>query len=595
MSIHSGVAAFVGLALAFLADQALADCKVSQIAELPVTMNGPRPMIPAKINGADVMFLADSGAFYSVLSPSTAAEHKLAHHVVWNLTIGGIGGHTQASVTTVKAFTLAAFPLPNVEFLIAEGVGGDDAAGVLGQNILGVADVEYDLAHGVIRLIRAEGCRQVPLAYWARDMAWSAIDIKPPEPVNRHTEGVAFVNGVQMRVGFNTGAATSMLTLRAAARAGVKLDGPGVVPGGLTSGVGPRPVKTWIAPIASFKIGDEEIRNTRLRIGDTDLEGVDMLLGPDFFLSHRVYVSNAQHKLYFTYNGGPVFNLTAKTPPLVQNGSDQAPQPSTITNGAVPEPTGAEGFSRRGAAFAARRDFQHAIADFDRAIAMTPSEPKYFYQRAMARWSDKQPLPAAADLDQALKLKPDDIEALTARARMRLAKGETIAAIADLDAVSKAAPKEADIRLALAELYEHAEQFDPALAQIELWVAAHADDGQMFRALNDRCWVRALLGRDLDQALNDCNRALGDAPKTAAVLDSRGLVHLRLGQFNDAVADYDAALALRPGAPWSLYGRGLAKMRLGVRADGQADVAAAVALQPKLPDQAKHYGIVAPD
>ena len=34
-----------------------------------------------------------------------------------------------------------------------------------------------------------------------------------------------------------------------------------------------------------------------------------MLLGADFFLSHRILVSNSQHKLYFTYNGGPVFQL----------------------------------------------------------------------------------------------------------------------------------------------------------------------------------------------------------------------------------------------------------------------------------------------
>ena len=34
-----------------------------------------------------------------------------------------------------------------------------------------------------------------------------------------------------------------------------------------------------------------------------------MLIGADFFLSHRIYVASSQRKLYFTYNGGPVFNL----------------------------------------------------------------------------------------------------------------------------------------------------------------------------------------------------------------------------------------------------------------------------------------------
>ena len=31
---------------------------------------------------------------------------------------------------------------------------------------------------------------------------------------------------------------------------------------------------------------------------------IDMLLGMDFFLSHHIYISKAQHRLYFTYNGG---------------------------------------------------------------------------------------------------------------------------------------------------------------------------------------------------------------------------------------------------------------------------------------------------
>jgi hypothetical protein len=78
-------------------------------------------------------------------------------------------------------------------------------------------------------------------------------------------------------------------------------------------------VQTWIAPFASFRIGDEEIRNTHLRIGDTGLRDVDMLIGADFFLSHRIYVASSQHKLYFTYNGGPVligdpFPSTARAP-----------------------------------------------------------------------------------------------------------------------------------------------------------------------------------------------------------------------------------------------------------------------------------------
>ena len=33
------------------------------------------------------------------------------------------------------------------------------------------------------------------------------------------------------------------------------------------------------------------------------------LLGIDFFLSHRIYVSRQQSKMFFTYSGGTVFAL----------------------------------------------------------------------------------------------------------------------------------------------------------------------------------------------------------------------------------------------------------------------------------------------
>ncbi len=69
-------------------------------------------------------------------------------------------------------------------------------------------------------------------------------------------------------------------------------------------------VRTYIAPFASFKFADgEEIKNARLRVADIDFEIADMLIGADFFLSHRIFVGNNQGKIYFTYNGGPVFDL----------------------------------------------------------------------------------------------------------------------------------------------------------------------------------------------------------------------------------------------------------------------------------------------
>ncbi len=577
-------AAFLGLGSAGTAS---ANCVLNPIVELHATMEGRKALVDTKINGAPARFAIDSGAFYSSITEAAAHQFALPlDPAPWNFTVTGVGGETTPDLTTVRTFTLANTDLPRIQFLVTPAPAGG-SAGLIGQNVLGIGDVEYYLGAGVIRIFKPQGCGGVPLAYWAQGKPYSMLSIEPLDR-SRHTTGRVYVNGVAVKAYFDTGAGNSVISRAAAERAGVKLDGPGVRSTGATFGIGPHQVRTWNAPIATFKVGDEEIRNTRLEVADMELGEADMLLGADFFLSHRVYVANSQYKLYFTYVGGPVFNLSST--PLVQATPDQTPQASPT---AAPEadPKDAEGFSRRGAAFATRRDFKDAIADFDRAVALEPKEAKYVYQRALAKLQIKDADGAGADLDQALQLDPDDAEALITRAEFRLARHKREDALADLRNAERLTPKEADARLRLGQLNIMLDQLDAAVADFTDWIDSHGEDGRRSNALNGRCWARALLGVDLDKAERDCDAALRTGLKNPSYLDSRGLVHLRKGELDRAIADYDAALALQPKLAWALYGRGVAKTKKGLSAEGAADIAAAAAIRPALADEAKAHGI----
>ena len=175
---------------------------------------------------------------------------------------------------------------------------------------------------------------------------------------------------------------------------------------------------------------------------------------------------------------------------------------------------------------------------------------------------------------------------------MRLAhRDKTWKRLVDLDAAARFAAKEADAPRSWPNSTSAPTVPKQAIAQYSLWIATHPQDGHLAAALNGRCWSRTLTGRDLDKALADCNAAVKIYPKSPVMLDSRGLVRLRLGDFDKAIADYDASLNLRPKSAWSLYGRGLAELRKGVKAQGDADLAAATALQPGVADRAKKYGI----
>src|SRR5260370_28591541 len=78
MKTHTILTALTVLGLSGAAAQAVAGCKLNTVVALPVTMEGLRPMVPAKINGADASFILDSGSFWNMICPAAAAVITLS-------------------------------------------------------------------------------------------------------------------------------------------------------------------------------------------------------------------------------------------------------------------------------------------------------------------------------------------------------------------------------------------------------------------------------------------------------------------------------------------------------------------------------------
>jgi len=553
------------------AQPAWSACKITLIAELPVTMDGDRAMVPVKINGVDTKLVVDSGSFFNMVSPASAAEfHMVLDPAPDGFVVEGLNGRTEdVKIGKAANFTVAGITYHNVRFVVAgTGLGGD-GAGLLGQNVLDVADVEYDLPDGIIRLFRESDCHGANLAYWAGSQGHSELALDEPTNGDTDTAGWATLNGVRIHVQFDTGTGDSMLSLRAAQRAGVKPGDPGVVAAGYTSGITAHSyLRAWIAPFSSFELGDEGIKNFKLEIGAMGTD-VDMLVGMDFFHSHRVFVSNDQNRMFFTYTGGPVFRT--EHPPT----APVAAAPTGAGGSADASSLTADGYARRAAAEVSRRDQRGAVADLDSAIALAPNEPAYRVRRAEAEDALDKGDAALADLDAALKLDPRDIDALIDRADMRLDQSMADEARIDLKAAEAALKPDDDQRhdVAMAEL--RADMEPAALHQLDLWITGHPNDDRLAGAVNARCWTKALRNEDLDGALADCNHALMLEPGAPDILGSRGLVRLRRGEYEKAIVDYNGSLKLQPNHAWSLYGRGLAELKLGRSAEGQADLAAA--------------------
>ncbi len=589
MAVRSLLVAVFAAALAG-GSPALADCKLQKVAEVPVTMEGLRPLVSARINGQDTRFMLDTGAFFGIVSDEAAARYGMKASIApFGMTVSGVGGH-QADARAVEAqVNFAGGTFKNMQFLVGGRAGSGDVAGVIGQNILGSFDMEYDFANGVMRFFKPDGCEKANLAYWSAGMPLQRVTFSNPGRYVQTVKSTASINGQSVRITLDTGSPVSYLNSSAAGRMGITPTSPGVEEAGATYGIYGRGLETYLAPFASFAIGDEEVRNTRLRVAKIDLGDSDMLLGADFFLSHRILIAKSQSKIYITYNGGPVFRLDREGS-TAQTAANPASKPAASPSGVGAPTTGAE-FARRAAASAARRDYAAAIDDDTKAIELDPNEASNYHARALARLGARQPVLAMADLDQALKLQPKDVQSLMIRGRLLVQAGDLTRAQADFDAAFKLAPQDQELLLAAANAYTGARDYEQAIALYDTWLAAHPKSAYLGQVVAERCNARATWGKQLDTALADCDLALRLNGQVSGVIENRGMVLLRMGRLEEAIAQFDSAIRLQPTSAWSLYGRGLAKLKRGAKAAGDADIAAAVALRPGLPAEAKRYGL----
>lgn len=584
MRARSGLGTTIFTLLALLSAHTAwaARCQIVRYPSIPVTLKDMQALIPAKLNGQPIVLAVDSGAFYSSLYPQWARRLRLTRlFAPPGMFIRGVGGETEPQLVSAHTFTFVHQRLHHVQFLVAGNDSPSHAAGLLGDNLLRVADVEFDFAKGFMRFIKPVHCGHLSLAYWAGSRPVGMLRLNPPTARMPQFIGSAQLDGQPVTVMFDTGAARSALSLAAAERLHLGPGDPGVKAAGRAGGIAHRFVNAWSAPVAKLQIGGETIEHTHLMVIPMPAFSgtADLVLGADFFLAHHVYIANSQNRIYFTYSGGPVFALG---------------QP-TGTPAAAPSGTTAE-LIRSAMAARARGEYPQALADFSRACALAPTRARCFVYRGQTELDAQQPARALADFNTALRLQPGHYPALLGRATARLALREsaatsawttlTTAASTDLAAASAVMPADSVTQMTLGLLADQAGAFALAEHAFDAWIRHHGEDAGLPYAWNGRCWALAAADRHLHRALRDCNRALHRLPGSTPVLDSRALVYLRLGRWRRALRDYDQALRAHPHRPLPLYGRGLAERHLGQTAAAQADFAAAEKLHP---DVARRY------
>jgi hypothetical protein len=287
-SMTAAACAAAGLMVAF---PAAAACSLKS-QPIPIKMTGGfpavstgGPTVDVKVNGKGGRFLLSSSSPVNQISTRFASSQKLAATKAAN-----------ADIFTAPKFEFAGAALENAQFIGSDKLGDSD--GMIGQTILGLMDVEYDLASGKVVLDKAEGCEKSNMAYWAKDNDLvSEMPLVAPSSGLPVTQTAILVNGVQLTAMIDTTAPYSVITEAAAGKAGVKTGDANVKPMRRQQG-------KWLGTF-TMNVGGEEMKNAPLEIRQVKDANYDVLIGADYLMTHHLYVANSQRKIFATRAGFP--------------------------------------------------------------------------------------------------------------------------------------------------------------------------------------------------------------------------------------------------------------------------------------------------
>jgi tetratricopeptide (TPR) repeat protein len=218
-----------------------------------------------------------------------------------------------------------------------------------------------------------------------------------------------------------------------------------------------------------------------------------------------------------------------------------------------------EALSIRAFAYRFRRDYPHAIADYQEALRLSPRAIWAHSGLGKAYGASGDHRRAIGEYDIALGLAENE---LGGAGQQSPEYGRRLARIGQ-------------ILYDRGGAYEQVHDDERAMRDYRDGMRRVPQDADLGNAL---CWLLAIRGESLDEARSACDRSLRIRPDHPPTLDSRGLVGLKQRRFQDAWNDYDAAVRLQPRGPSWLYGRGIAALRLGRTEEGRADIAGAEAL-----------------
>lgn len=233
-------------------------------------------------------------------------------------------------------------------------------------------------------------------------------------------------------------------------------------------------------------------------------------------------------------------------------------------------------YNLRGNAYQESGDPDRAITDYTKAIAVNANFAAAYMNRGIACHAKGDYDRAIAEYEKAISIAPEYAKIYCNRAVAYTSKGDDARALADYDKAVALNPADAVAYSNRGTLFCRMGKYDRAIADLDKAIDLDSNNANAYSA---RCNAYLSKG-DTDRALADLNEAIRLDPNDVWAYDSRARIYIEKGDCDRAIADYDKVLGLEPTQATAYCNRGSAYYYKGEFDRAIADYTKAIGLDP---------------
>lgn len=276
------------------------DCRLQLAATLPMDLHNAQITVPAAIGDTPLKMVIDTGASVSVIREGLARQLGLKYEMMKDHSrmsfFGGVDVHRYSAV---NGFTLGKLKGDGVTlaWLPEDARQNWPQDGLIGANILGMYDLDFDFAKATMRLFAPHRCAG-RVVYWTQDesqiaklpIEWHGGDITVPVEIEGHK-----VNAI-----LDTGASTTVMDMESyMSTFGLTPTSPGV-----EEVHNPHdPYPEYIYTFKEINFQGVTVHNARVRFVSDKYSHAgyyNMLIGTDILMQLHLYIAYQQRLLIVT-------------------------------------------------------------------------------------------------------------------------------------------------------------------------------------------------------------------------------------------------------------------------------------------------------